>query len=169
MGIMASGLTPAQVENGQPLLDAFRFMSDIDKFSDQHVQGVWREAWALKERANRHHFYSQRSEERPRPRAIPARRGIEGVCPKSRRQPPHKVGQNRHDRGNFTQFLFPGADRWFRTTGEKDPAASTEIQTTGHAGRPLPMTMPYGPAAPQERPYAQATREPTEPRQSLRD
>ena len=35
-------------------------MSDIDKFSDQCVRGVWREAWSLKVRANRHHFYSQR-------------------------------------------------------------------------------------------------------------
>ena len=68
MGIMAhrntpdpaSGLSPAQVVYVRPLLDAFRFMSDIDKFSDQRVQGVWREAWALKERANRRRFYSQR-------------------------------------------------------------------------------------------------------------
>ena len=35
-------------------------MSDIDKFRDQRVWGVWREAWSLKERANRHRFYSQR-------------------------------------------------------------------------------------------------------------
>ena len=57
---LASGLSPAQVVYDRPLLDAFRFMSDINKFSDQRVQGLWREAWALKERANRHRFYSQR-------------------------------------------------------------------------------------------------------------
>ena len=55
-----SGLSPAQIVYGRPLQDAFRFMSDIDKFSDQRVRGVWREAWSLKERANTHRFYSQR-------------------------------------------------------------------------------------------------------------
>ena len=35
----ASGLSLAQVVYGRPLLEAFQFMSDIDKFSDQRVEG----------------------------------------------------------------------------------------------------------------------------------
>ena len=47
---------------GRRLTDAFKFMSATDKFSDEAVQPTWRMAWELKERANRHRFYSQREQ-----------------------------------------------------------------------------------------------------------
>ena len=47
---------------GKRLDDAFRFMSELDKYSDERVQPVWREAWRRKELANRHCFYSQQEE-----------------------------------------------------------------------------------------------------------
>ena len=53
---------PAKVIYGRRLPDAFKFMSTMDKFSDEAVQPTWRMAWELKERANRHCFYSQREQ-----------------------------------------------------------------------------------------------------------
>ena len=53
-------MSPAKVIYGRRLTDAF--MSATDKFSDEAVQPTWRMAWELKERANRHHFYSQREQ-----------------------------------------------------------------------------------------------------------
>ena len=41
---------------------AFKFMSATDKFSDEAIHPTWRKAWELKERANRHRFYSQREQ-----------------------------------------------------------------------------------------------------------
>ena len=57
-----SGKSPAEVVYGRNLTDAFRFMSELDKYSNERVQPVWREAWRLKELANRHHFNSQQEE-----------------------------------------------------------------------------------------------------------
>ena len=52
----------AQVIYGRNLTDAFKFMSATDKFRDEAVHPTWREAWELKERANRHRFYFQRKQ-----------------------------------------------------------------------------------------------------------
>ena len=93
-------------------------MSDID----QRVQGVWREAWAFKERANRHCFYSQREATNAHAgKLVPLDVGAKVFV-----QNQHG---NRYNRGNFTQFLLPGADRRLWTSGEEDPAASAKILT----------------------------------------
>ena len=55
-------MSPAKVIYGRRLTDAFKFMSTTDKFSDEAVQPTWRQAWELKESANRHRFYSQREQ-----------------------------------------------------------------------------------------------------------
>ena len=87
-----SGLSPAQVVYGRPLQDTFLFMSDINKFSNQRVRGLWREAWSLKERANRHRFYSQRGDKCPRPRVSSAQCGGEGFRTKSTRKSSADMG-----------------------------------------------------------------------------
>ena len=56
----ATGLSPAQILYGRQLRDAFRFASDSDRHSRAGMRPTWREAWELKERANRHQFYCQR-------------------------------------------------------------------------------------------------------------
>ena len=55
-------ISPAMVIYGRRLTDAFKFMTRTDKFSDEAVQPAWRQAWELKERANRHRFFSQREQ-----------------------------------------------------------------------------------------------------------
>ena len=57
-------MSPAKVIYGRRLTDAFKFMSTMDKFSNEAVQPTWRIAWELNESANRHHFYSQREKQR---------------------------------------------------------------------------------------------------------
>ena len=54
--------SPAQVIYGRNLTNAFKFMSATDKFSNKAVHPTWREAWKLKERPNRHRFYSQQEQ-----------------------------------------------------------------------------------------------------------
>ena len=62
---------------------------------------------------------------------------------------------------------------WFGTSGEEEPAASTEIQTAGHAGRPPnddnDAVWARRASRASRRPYARATHKLTEPRRSLRD
>ena len=53
-------ISPALVIYGRRLTDAF--MMCTDKFSDKAVQPAWRQAWELKERTNRHRFFSQREQ-----------------------------------------------------------------------------------------------------------
>ena len=55
-----TGLSPAEVLYGRTLRDAFKFASDADRNSRANMSPTWREAWELKERANRHRFYCQR-------------------------------------------------------------------------------------------------------------
>ena len=55
-------MSPAKVIYGRRLTDAFKVMLRTDKFSDEAVHPTWRQAWELKERANRHRFYSQREQ-----------------------------------------------------------------------------------------------------------
>ena len=55
-------ILPAMVIYGRRLTDAFKFMTRTGKFSDEAVQPAWRQAWELKERANRHRFFSQREQ-----------------------------------------------------------------------------------------------------------
>ena len=55
-----TGLSPAEVLYGRKLRDAFRFALDADRNSRSKMSPMWREAWELKERANRHRFYCQR-------------------------------------------------------------------------------------------------------------
>ena len=64
-------ISPAMVIYGRRLTDAFKFMTRTDKFSDGAVRPAWREAWELKERANRHRFYSQREQTNRTARALP--------------------------------------------------------------------------------------------------
>ena len=55
-------MSPAKVIYGRRLTHAFKFMTRTDKFSDEAVQPACRQAWELKERANRHRFFSQREQ-----------------------------------------------------------------------------------------------------------
>ena len=49
-------------DSGKSPAEVFCFMSELNKYSDEQVQPVWREAWRLKELANRHRFNSQQEE-----------------------------------------------------------------------------------------------------------
>ena len=51
------GLSPAEALYGRKLRDAFQFALDADRNSRSKMSPTWREAWDLKERANRHRFY----------------------------------------------------------------------------------------------------------------
>ena len=49
-------VSPAQIVYGRPLKDAFSFANHLEKFSNQNISPMWREAWQLKERALRTRF-----------------------------------------------------------------------------------------------------------------
>ena len=49
-------VSPAQIVFGKPLKDAFSFVNRLDKFSNQAINPIWREAWQLKEQALRSRF-----------------------------------------------------------------------------------------------------------------
>ena len=57
-----SGMSPTEVVYDKNLTDAFRFMSELKKYSNEGVQPMWREAWRIMELANCHRFYSQQEE-----------------------------------------------------------------------------------------------------------
>ena len=163
-------LSPAQIVYGRPLQDASRFMSDINKFRDQRVRGVWWEAWAFKERANRHRFYSQR----------------EATNAHARELAPLDVGakvfvQNQHgnnplvwDKTGTVVDILPNSSFQVKLDCSGRLAKRTRQHLQGF--QPLDvqpvhpaMTRPYGPAALQERPGGLTHRTPAEPRQSLQD
>ena len=49
-------VSPAQIIFGRPLKDAFSFINRLEKFSNEAVSPIWREAWQLKEQALRARF-----------------------------------------------------------------------------------------------------------------
>ena len=49
-------VSPAQIIFGRPLKDAFSFINRLEKFSNDAVSPIWREAWQLKEQALRARF-----------------------------------------------------------------------------------------------------------------
>ena len=49
-------VSPAQIIFGRPLKDAFSFINRLEKFSNEAVSPIWREAWQLKERALKARF-----------------------------------------------------------------------------------------------------------------
>ena len=49
-------VSPAQIVFGRPLKDAFSFVNRLDKFKNQAINPIWREAWQLKEQALRARF-----------------------------------------------------------------------------------------------------------------
>ena len=49
-------VSPAQIVFGRPLKDAFSFVNRLDKFRNQAINPIWREAWQLKEQALRARF-----------------------------------------------------------------------------------------------------------------
>lgn len=48
--------SPAQIVYGRPIRDAFSFVNRLEKFSNQAIHPIWREAWAAKESALRTRF-----------------------------------------------------------------------------------------------------------------
>ena len=50
-------LSPAQILFGRPLRDAFAFANCLEKFSDQNILPLWRDAWQAKEAALRQHYH----------------------------------------------------------------------------------------------------------------
>ncbi|XP_066924129.1 uncharacterized protein [Clytia hemisphaerica] len=50
-------LSPAEIVFGRPIRDAFAFINRLEKFSNEHVRPIWREAWQQKEEALRHRFH----------------------------------------------------------------------------------------------------------------
>ena len=49
-------LSPAQIIFGRPIRDSLAFINRLEKYSNQHVRPIWREAWAAKENALRTRF-----------------------------------------------------------------------------------------------------------------
>lgn len=49
-------VSPAQIIFGHPLRDAFSFVNRLEKFSNENVSWIWRNAWASKEAALRTRF-----------------------------------------------------------------------------------------------------------------
>ena len=49
-------VSPAQIVFGRPLKDAFSFINRLDKFKNQAINPIWRDAWQLKEQALRTRF-----------------------------------------------------------------------------------------------------------------
>ena len=49
-------LSPAQIIFGRPIRDSLSFVNRLEKFSNQYVRPIWREAWAAKENALRTRF-----------------------------------------------------------------------------------------------------------------
>ena len=50
-------LSPAEIVYGRPIRDAFAFINRLDKFTNDHVRPLWREAWRHKEEALRQRFH----------------------------------------------------------------------------------------------------------------
>lgn len=46
-------ISPAQIVFGRPIRDAFSFVNRLEKFNNQHIRPMWRDAWAAKEDALR--------------------------------------------------------------------------------------------------------------------
>ena len=49
-------LSPAQIVFGKPLRDAFSFVNRLEKFKNDAISPIWRDAWELKEKALRSRF-----------------------------------------------------------------------------------------------------------------
>ena len=49
-------ISPAQIVFGKPLNDAFSFVNRLEKYKNQAINPIWREAWQLKEQALRARF-----------------------------------------------------------------------------------------------------------------
>ena len=49
-------ISPAQIVFGRPLNDAFSFINRLEKYNNQAINPIWREAWQLKEQALRARF-----------------------------------------------------------------------------------------------------------------
>lgn len=65
-------ISPAQIVFGRPLRDAFAFSSRLEKFSNNNVRPVWREAWQLKEEALRQRFHHSAEARDEHSRSLPA-------------------------------------------------------------------------------------------------
>ena len=49
-------LSPAQIVYGRPLRDAFSFLNRKNKFENDSIPSIWKDAWKLKEEALRTRF-----------------------------------------------------------------------------------------------------------------
>jgi len=50
-------ISPSVIVFGRPIRDAFAFLNRLDKFSNDNVRPIWREAWNKKEDALRERFH----------------------------------------------------------------------------------------------------------------
>ena len=64
-------LSPAQIVFGKPIRDAFAFASRLEKFTNQNIRPIWRDAWAKKEEALRERFHHSAEKRNEHVRALP--------------------------------------------------------------------------------------------------
>ena len=64
-------LSPAQIVFGKPLRDAFAFASRLERFTNQNIRPLWRDAWTKKEDALRERFHRSAEKHDEHPRALP--------------------------------------------------------------------------------------------------
>lgn len=50
-------ISPVQVLFGRPLRDTFAFVNRLEKYSNHHIRGTWKEAWRSKEEALRQRYH----------------------------------------------------------------------------------------------------------------
>ena len=65
-------ISPAQIVFGRPLRDAFTFSNRLEKFSNNNVRTVWRNAWQMKEEALRQRFHHSAESLNEHSRPLPA-------------------------------------------------------------------------------------------------
>ena len=64
-------LSPAQIVFGRPLRDAFAFASRLERFTNQNIRPLWRDAWTKKEDALRERFHRSAEKHDEHSRALP--------------------------------------------------------------------------------------------------
>ena len=65
-------LSPAQILFGHPIRDAFAFINRLDKFSNENIHPLWRDAWRHREEALRTRFHHAAEERNEHTRFLPA-------------------------------------------------------------------------------------------------
>jgi len=64
-------VSPAQIVFGRPLRDAFAFASRLEKFTNENIRPLWRQAWVKKEEALRERFHRSAEKRNEHSRSLP--------------------------------------------------------------------------------------------------